>query len=621
MFLRITFAAWYELPLQLEAHRRAASASTSVTTACARRPVGTPNSPEFAIAYKDYTSMTTPTGDAPGPRTRRSRKRKLWGGEDEQPELGAGAVFGAYLDEIHLNKRAGYFTVIALNYLGSANLADTANTYNLVPEAVRAGDMLIERWQQQRHRPHARRQGGHAARRRQPRRHDDLAARCRAARACKQSRPVVEELLHERVHRRRGRQLRRRRATRSSAAASSAGASTKNVGGYWTNTWMAGRRGAAGSTRTDYAAHRGAARALRGAARPGLAAAAEAPSCSRRSPIARHHLAQYPASCSRARAPRARVRASCTTIAGELGTTQARSTRSTATARGLRARRARVHEEQDVLLELARRRDVRHRHEETPPRQRPMRARLRAARRVQVAQPTATSAGRTYAASLGRAAEWKAWSEDEACPQRNVAVGCDRAERRDGVVLAVATTRGGATCRRESRRRDLAIEAELAVAGVGAEVVAPALAHAQSDAVAAILAIGAEGAASAVLAVGLPGGDRARVGRERRRRHDHDRARRQRRRHGRARVGRRVTRRRARLQRQWRVDDRRRRRILHRRRRLGRRRAAGDQDDEQDIQRSWLPIPPVLHHNRGGQACAGMDHIAGLRRPRRPRVR
>jgi hypothetical protein len=26
-----------------------------------------------------------------------------------------------------------------------------------------------------------------------------------------------------------------------------------------------------------------------------------------------------------------------------------------------------------------------------------------------------------YAASLGRASEWKAWSEDESCPQRNVA--------------------------------------------------------------------------------------------------------------------------------------------------------------------------------------------------------
>jgi hypothetical protein len=26
-----------------------------------------------------------------------------------------------------------------------------------------------------------------------------------------------------------------------------------------------------------------------------------------------------------------------------------------------------------------------------------------------------------YAASIGRAAEWKAWSEDEACAQKNVA--------------------------------------------------------------------------------------------------------------------------------------------------------------------------------------------------------
>ena len=63
--------------------------------------------------------------------------------------MGAGQVYIAkpWLDEIHLNKRAGYFTVMALDYLGSANLADSANTFNIVPDTVRAGDMLLERWQ------------------------------------------------------------------------------------------------------------------------------------------------------------------------------------------------------------------------------------------------------------------------------------------------------------------------------------------------------------------------------------------------------------------------------------------------------------------------------------------
>src|SRR5262249_6333822 len=56
------------------------------------------------------------------------------------------AVFGAYVDQIFLNKRAGYFTVMALNYLGSMNLADTANTFKLLPQAARPADLLIERW-------------------------------------------------------------------------------------------------------------------------------------------------------------------------------------------------------------------------------------------------------------------------------------------------------------------------------------------------------------------------------------------------------------------------------------------------------------------------------------------
>src|SRR5262249_4511692 len=66
-----------------------------------------------------------------------------------QTELAAGAHFGAYLDQLHLNKRAGYFTVMALDYLGSVNLADPANAYNLVPDALLPGDFLIERWQRE----------------------------------------------------------------------------------------------------------------------------------------------------------------------------------------------------------------------------------------------------------------------------------------------------------------------------------------------------------------------------------------------------------------------------------------------------------------------------------------
>ena len=44
---------------------------------------------------------------------------------------------GAFLDEIHLNKRAARLIMFTQAYLGSHNMVDSRNTYNLVPEAVR----------------------------------------------------------------------------------------------------------------------------------------------------------------------------------------------------------------------------------------------------------------------------------------------------------------------------------------------------------------------------------------------------------------------------------------------------------------------------------------------------
>jgi len=144
LFLRITFAAWHGLPLQIEAQdehgQKIYFGHFGVRTQAGRWA----NAPEYAVAYKDYTGTDY---SSKWPTDGNLRKRMLHGGEDSQPEIAEGAVFGAYLDEIHLNKRVGYFTVLALDYLGSANLADTANTYNLQPEAVRPGDMLLERWQ------------------------------------------------------------------------------------------------------------------------------------------------------------------------------------------------------------------------------------------------------------------------------------------------------------------------------------------------------------------------------------------------------------------------------------------------------------------------------------------
>jgi hypothetical protein len=144
LWLRITFAAWYGLPLQLEAQDDKGERIYFGHFGIRTQSGNYAGMPEFAVRYQDYTGGDWKTA---WPTDATLQTKLLHGGDDNQQEIGPGAVFGAYLDQIHLNKRVGYFTVIALDYLGSANLADTANTYNLEPDALRSGDFLIERWQ------------------------------------------------------------------------------------------------------------------------------------------------------------------------------------------------------------------------------------------------------------------------------------------------------------------------------------------------------------------------------------------------------------------------------------------------------------------------------------------
>jgi hypothetical protein len=291
LFLRITFAAWYELPWFMETvesgGKRVYFGHNGVRTATGRYA----STPEFAVKYKDYTGSTTwmqtwPTDAA-------LRAKKIGGGEDIQPAVG-GAGFGAYLDEIHLNKRAGYFTVMALDYLGSMNLADSSNTYNIVPDTVRPGDMLLERWQKS---------GiGHtlvvkdvtvlgesnydvtlvsgSMPRRQGKRESGVASKSYFTSAYTGG-PGTNWENDE--YARLGGGARRWRVT-------------KNIGGYWTNTWMSADE-ASWINSTDYAAI--AARPARFAAILGQVS----PEQQRTELLAeiddaRAHLRQYPASCS-----------------------------------------------------------------------------------------------------------------------------------------------------------------------------------------------------------------------------------------------------------------------------------------------------------------------------------
>lgn len=148
IFLRATFASWYHLPFFLEATdgrgNRLYLGHFGFRTANGKYA----NSPDFKTNYKDFSNLADRWEAEGWPTDSRLRGRKLGGSQDDfQPALFEGARAGAYFDELFLNKRVGYFMIFALSYFGSMNLADPKNTFNLKPEAIRAGDGLIERWQ------------------------------------------------------------------------------------------------------------------------------------------------------------------------------------------------------------------------------------------------------------------------------------------------------------------------------------------------------------------------------------------------------------------------------------------------------------------------------------------
>ncbi len=149
MFLRATFASWYGLPFFLtgwdSAGRQTMYAGHFgfVTSSGARLA----NFPSFRTQYRDETASWR-EGQS-WPHDTRLAAMHL-GSDDAIAFLSTGtttAGAGAYFDEIYLNKRVGYFMRLLLLYFGSANLADGANTFQLEAEALAPGDLLIERWQ------------------------------------------------------------------------------------------------------------------------------------------------------------------------------------------------------------------------------------------------------------------------------------------------------------------------------------------------------------------------------------------------------------------------------------------------------------------------------------------
>jgi hypothetical protein len=146
LFLRAAFGSWYGLPFYLEATDgrgvRTFLGHFGWRTAAGRYG----STPLFKTAYKDHTGRNWQRDGWPSDTALKAKK--LAGSQDDhQPFLGPDARFGAYADELFLNKRVGHFVIYVLDNFGSANLASGVNTYNLMVAAVSDGDVLVERWQ------------------------------------------------------------------------------------------------------------------------------------------------------------------------------------------------------------------------------------------------------------------------------------------------------------------------------------------------------------------------------------------------------------------------------------------------------------------------------------------
>jgi len=145
-FLRAAFASWHHLPYFMEAvdsdGTRVFFGHFGWRTASGRYK----SSNLFRRWYRDYSGGEY-TADT-WPRDEKLRGKKLYGSNDDfQPFIGEDARAGTYFDEMFLNKRVGHFLILFLSNFGSIHLADSGNTFNLAPEALRPGDVMLERWQ------------------------------------------------------------------------------------------------------------------------------------------------------------------------------------------------------------------------------------------------------------------------------------------------------------------------------------------------------------------------------------------------------------------------------------------------------------------------------------------
>lgn len=152
IFLRMTFAAWYHLPFYLTGWKNGQSIYFGHFGVVDRNGNAVPGFPRFRSQYRDYESSWRSGQPWPTDPTLRRRHvgtddgaANVRVGGDKTLTDGEGA--GAYLDELFLNKRAGYLYMFLDNNFGSMSLADGANMFHIQPDATAPGDALLERWQ------------------------------------------------------------------------------------------------------------------------------------------------------------------------------------------------------------------------------------------------------------------------------------------------------------------------------------------------------------------------------------------------------------------------------------------------------------------------------------------
>ena len=149
IFLRATFAAWYHLPFYMTGWKNGATVYFGHFGVVDRNGNPVSGFPQFKAQYKDH-EKTWRAGTA-WPTDTNLRNKHV--GTDDgasgvkigETALKDGDGAGAYLDELHLNKRAAHLQIILDGYFGSANLADGANLFHIKPEATAPGDALVER--------------------------------------------------------------------------------------------------------------------------------------------------------------------------------------------------------------------------------------------------------------------------------------------------------------------------------------------------------------------------------------------------------------------------------------------------------------------------------------------